>query len=167
MRLTWIRTLSLASAAALVALAASACGGTPVDLQKALKVDQVSTGWHNDGVVDGKNKLVPSLTFTLTNQGTQALGSLQVNAVYKRVGETEEWGTAFSNVAGSGGLAAGATTPAITLHSPLGYTGTEAPEQMMQNHLWVDAEVTLFAKYGSAQWTKLGQFPVKRILLPK
>ncbi|HVB37493.1 MAG TPA: hypothetical protein VND92_03110 [Vicinamibacterales bacterium] len=167
MRLTWIRTLLLGCVAALIASAAVSCGGTPIDLQKNLKVNSVTTGWYNDGVVDGKNKLVPSLSFTITNQSNASLGSLQVNAVYKRVGETEEWGTAFSSVAGADGLAAGVTTPTLALHSPLGYTGTEPPEQMLQNHLFVDAQVTLFAKYGSGQWTKLAEFPVKRVLLAK
>ncbi len=167
MQLTWIRTLVLGSAAGLIALTAVSCGGTPVDLQKNLKVGNVTTGWYNDGVVDGKNKLVPGIAFTLTNQADVPLGSLQVNAVYKRVGETEEWGTAFNSVGGSDGLKSGVTTPPVALHSPLGYTGTEQPEQMLQNHLFVDAQVTLFAKYGSAQWTKLGEFPVKRVLLPK
>jgi hypothetical protein len=167
MQFSSIRARLLCAAVGLMALASASCAGPTVDLQKSLKVNGVITGWHNDGVVDGKNKLVPSISFTLTNHADAALGSLQVNAVYRRVGETAEWGTAFDSIAGSGGLAAGATSPSVTLQSPLGYTGTEPPTQMLQNHLFVDAQVTLFAKYGSSQWTKLGEYPIKRGLLPQ
>jgi len=38
---------------------------------------------------------------------------------------------------------------------------------MLHNHLFVDAKVDLFAKYGSAQWTKIGDFTVERRLLTK
>ena len=39
---------------------------------EALEVTDVSTGWYDAGVVDGKNKLVPSLTFRLRNKGATA-----------------------------------------------------------------------------------------------
>ena len=35
----------------------------PVDLTKALQVEEVSSGWHDAGMVEGKNKLVPSAEF--------------------------------------------------------------------------------------------------------
>jgi hypothetical protein len=38
---------------------------------------------------------------------------------------------------------------------------------MLRNSHFVDATVELFAKYGSAQWKRIGQFPVTRQLLTK
>ena len=67
--------------------------------------------------------------------------------------------------AGSDGLDPGATTAALTVRSPLGYTGTDSREQMLQNKQFVDAKVDLFAKYGSAQWKKVGEYPITRRLL--
>ncbi|HVC18613.1 MAG TPA: hypothetical protein VNE16_00940 [Vicinamibacterales bacterium] len=162
---SWIRTVRLWGAALAVAVVSASCGGPAVDLQKVLKVSDVSSGWHSDGVVGGEHKIVPSFSFKLTNDASAALGSLQVNAVFRRVGEKEEWGTAYTSVAGADGLAPGTTTPVLALQSSLGYTGTDPEPQMLQNHLFVDAQVTLFAKYGSSQWTKLGEFPIKRVLL--
>lgn len=160
-----LRQLAIVAAVCTTAGLLVSCGGPTIDLQKNLKVTNIATGWYDTGMVDGKHKLVPSIAFTLNNQAEGPLVSLQVNSVFRRVGETDEWGSAYQAVTGSEGLAAGATSKSLTLKSPLGYTGTEPPAQMLQNHLFVDAQVTVFAKYGSSQWTKLGDFPIKRVLL--
>src|SRR5437867_9205424 len=82
------------------------CGPT-VDLAKGLQIEVISTGWLDAGIVDGKNKLVPSITFKPKNISDQKLPMLQVNALFRRVGEKEEWGSGFVTAAGSGGLAPG------------------------------------------------------------
>lgn len=156
----------LLSFVALVALVAVGCGPT-VDLTKALKVDVQSTGWFDAGIVNGQNKLVPSVTFTLTNVSDQKLTTLQINALFRRVTEQDEWGTAFLTVAGSDGLAPGETTPPLTVRSQLGYTGTESRQEMLANSHFVDAKVDLFAKYASTQWIRIGEYPIKRELLTK
>jgi hypothetical protein len=152
----------------LLTVAAAGCGPT-VDLSKGLQVDGVSSGWFDAGIKDGKNKLVPSITFNLKNVSDQTLKVLQVNAVFHRVNDPQaEWGTGFVSVAGSEGLAPGATAGPVTIRSPLGYTGSDQTrDEMLHNSQFVDANVDLLAKYGSAQWTKIGQFPIERKLLVK
>jgi hypothetical protein len=146
-------------------LAATACGPT-VDLKKGLEVQDISTGWFDAGIVDGKNKLVPSIAFTLKNVSDQTLPSLQVNALFRRVTEKQEWGSGFMSVTGSRGLAPGATTTPLTIKSQLGYTGTDQSRQeMLHNSQFIDAKVELFAKYGSTQWTHIGDYPVARVLI--
>src|SRR5262245_47285203 len=140
--------------ALLVALASTSCGPT-VDLTQALKITVVDSGWYDAGIVNGQNKLVPVISFTLTNGGDQKLVTLQINALFRRVSEDKEWGSAFLTAAGSGGLAAGATTPTLTARSQLGYTGSDQSRlEMLQNSHFVDATVQLFAKYGSIQWVR-------------
>ena len=63
----------------------SAGCGPAVDVTKGVRVEAVSTGWVNAGVVDGMNKLVPAVSFTLKNVSNQKLPALQVNAVFRRV----------------------------------------------------------------------------------
>jgi len=139
-----------------------------VDLSTSLQVQDYSTGWFDLGVVNGQNKLVPSITFSLKNNSDQKLSTLQVNALFRRVSEKDEWGSGFLTAAGSSGLAPGAATPPLTIRSQLGYTGSEqSREDMLRNSHFVDANVELFAKYGSAQWKRIGQFPVTRQLLTK
>ena len=38
---------------------------------------------------------------------------------------------------------------------------------MLQNSHFVDAKVELFAKYGSEQWKRIGEYPIARRLLTK
>jgi len=159
-----------ASARLLVLLALTmfvACGPT-VDLTKGLQVTITNSGWYDLGIVNGQNKLVPMVTFTLQNTSDQKLVTLQINALFRRVTENTEWGSGFVTVVGSQGLAPGATTDPVTIKSQLGYTGSEQSRQeMLQNTHFVDAKVELFGKYGSTQWVLLGTYPITRQLLTK
>jgi hypothetical protein len=159
-----------ASARLLVLLALTmsvACGPT-VDLTKGLQVTITNSGWYDLGIVNGQNKLVPMVTFTLQNSSDQKLVTLQINALFRRVTENTEWGSGFVTVVGSQGLAPGATTDPVTIKSQLGYTGSEQSRQeMLQNTHFVDAKVELFGKYGSTQWVLLGTYPITRQLLTK
>jgi hypothetical protein len=146
---------------------ATACAPT-VDLSKGLQVQNVSTGWFDAGIVNGQNKLVPSISFALRNASALSLGTLQVNALFRRVGEKEEWGSGFLTAAGSEGLTPGATTAPLTIRSQTGYTGAnQTREEMLGNSHFVDAEVELFAKYGATQWKRIGQYPITRMLITK
>jgi hypothetical protein len=145
------------------AVVSLACGPT-VDLSKALQVTEVATGWHDAGVVEGKNKLVPAVRFRLKNTSDQKLTTLQVNALFRRVSEPDEWGSGYLKVTGSEGLAAGASSDALTINSQLGYTGVESRADLLKNSLFVDAKVEIFAKYASTQWTRVGEFPIARQL---
>jgi hypothetical protein len=151
----------------LLALLSFGCGPT-VDLTKGLELTIVDTGWFDAGIVNGQNKLVPTVSFTLKNVSDQNLVSLQVNSLFRRVNENEEWGSAFLNAAGSDGLKPGATTAVLTARSNLGYTGSDQSRlEMLENTHFVDAKVELFAKYGSIQWVRMGTYPIKRQLLTK
>jgi hypothetical protein len=158
---------SLAFLVTVVAVGSAGCGPT-VDLAKALQVEVVNTGWFDAGIVNGQNKLVPSIAFKLKNNSSQKLATLQVNALFRRVNEPDEWGTGFLTAAGSNGLPPGATTDTLTIKSPLGYTGSDQSRQeMLNNSHFIDAKVELFAKYGSTQWARLGEYPIKRELITK
>jgi hypothetical protein len=145
----------------------SGCSPT-VDLAKGLEIVDVSSGWFDAGIVNGKAKLIPSISFRVKNISDQKLLVLQVNALFRRVTEKDEWGSGFVTAAGSEGLAPGATTQPVTLKSDRGYTGTDQTrQQMLENKYFVDAKVELSAKYGSAQWVRIGDFPITRVLIVK
>jgi hypothetical protein len=161
------RAAVAAAAGLLVAIWAAGCGPT-VDLAKGLQVEVVSTGWFDMGIVKGQNKLVPSVSFRLKNVSDQTLSTLQVNALFRRVTEQDEWGSAFVTAAGSSGLPPGATTETLTVRSQLGYTGADQSRQdMLKNSHFVDAKVELFVKYSSAQWVRIGAYPIARELITK
>jgi hypothetical protein len=160
-------TVSLLAASLYVALSMAACSA-PVDLAKDLKVTDVVTGWYDAGILgDGKNKLVPSISFRLTNVGSTKVESVYVLLSFRRISEEEEWGSAYVKAIGPEGLAAGASTAPIVQRSGLGYTGEQPRNQMLQNREFVDARVQLFGKHGSANPVKLGEFKVERQLLTR
>jgi len=140
--------------------------GPPGDVSRDVRVQTVSSGWVDEGLVHGKKKLVPTISVTLQNASGRKLTMLQMNALFHRVGDDDEWGTGFVTVTGSEGLAPGGAT-AVSVKSPLGYTGTESGQAMLANSQFVDASVDLFARYGSTQWTRLGQYRVSRQLLAR
>ncbi len=146
---------------------ATACGAPTVNLATSVAVENLSTGWLDSGVVNGANKVVPELSFTLKNVSDQKLPPLQVNAVFRRVSQNEEWGNGFRALSASGGLAPGASTDTVAIDAPLGYTGTDPTESLLQNSQFVDAKVDLFARYGAASWTQLGEYPIERRMIPR
>ena len=140
------------------------CSGTR-EVEKDLKLVDVSTGWYDLGVVNGQNKLVPSVTLQLQNVSEQDISRVQINAIFRRVGEEQAWGEHFVRAIGPDGLAPGKVGPKLVFRSTLGYTGTESRQQMLQNREFVDAKVDVFGKHGSRTWVKLGEFPVERALV--
>jgi hypothetical protein len=124
-----------------------------IEIEKVIKVEDVHTGWYDAGLQpDGKNKLVPSISLKLRNVGAEAVSSVQLNAIFRRVNEPE-------------GAAPGALSGPIVLRSNLGYTGTQSRLQLLQNREFVDSFVDIFAKHGSRTWVKMGQYKIDRQLL--
>src|SRR3954470_15152641 len=93
----------------LVAAAAASCGPA-IDVEKALTIAPVESGWFDAGIVNGgQNKLVPAARITVKNTSDQKLVLLQVNSLFRQVNATEEWGSAFVTATGSEGLGPGET----------------------------------------------------------
>jgi hypothetical protein len=155
----------IAAAGTIAAVTPSTGCGPAVDLAKGLEIHNVSTGWYDAGIVNGENKIVPSVTFTLKNVSNRSLAPLQVNALFRLVNDPAEWGSAFLTAADSHGLAPGAETPVLTMRSQQGYTSTDPRQDMLHNSHFVDAKVELSAKYGSGQWTRIGAYQIGRQLL--
>ena len=154
------RTLSVL---VLISVATLGCRG--VDPTTVLEPIDVVTGWYDDGIVEGKNKLVPSVSFKLRNKSDRAVRSVQVNAIFKRGDEPEPWGDHYGWAIQGESLPPGETTGDIVLRSGLGYTGEQPRQQMLQNKEFIDAKVEIFLKQGSRVWAKLAEFPIERQLL--
>jgi hypothetical protein len=158
------RMISLAGVVLAAALSVS-CGASEAAVA-ALEPIDVVTGWYDDGIVEGqKNKLVPSVTLKLRNKSDQSVRSIQINAIFRRVGEQEMWGEYFGWAIRGEPLAAGATTNQLVMRSMLGYTGEQPRMQMLQNTNFIDAKVEIYLKQGSRVWAKLAEYPIQRQLL--
>ena len=156
------------SSIALAALLSTQCGAS-VDAVAALEPVNVITGWYDDGIIEGgKNKLVPSVSMKLRNKSDRELSSIQINAIFRRVGEKEMWGEYFGwAVTRKAPLAPGAETETMVMRSTLGYTGEQPRMQMLQNKEFVDAKVEIYLKQGSKVLAKLAEYPIQRQLLTR
>jgi hypothetical protein len=164
MRLLSARLLVLASVT-VAALPLAGCSGPPPDLAAVLKVGNVTTGWFDAGVVDGKNKLVPSASFSITNTSDRTLDALQIYTVFRFLNETEELGSSLVVLRGKEALGPSATSKVLTSRGTWGFTSEEPRAQMLMHDMFKDAKVEIFAKYGAANFVKLSEIQLKRQLL--
>jgi hypothetical protein len=134
-------------------------------VEKDLTITDVHTGWYDAGIVGGQNKLVPSISLKLQNVSGEQIARVQLNAVFRRMGEDKEWDAHFVRGIGPDGLAPGAKGGELVLRSERGYLGPQSRIQMLQNREFVDAKVEIFGKHGSRTWVKLGEFKIDRQLL--
>jgi hypothetical protein len=150
----------------LITIATSVGCGRSVDPIAVLEPLEVVTGWYDAGLVEGgMNKLVPSVSLKLRNKSGDPVRSIQINAVFRRVGEAEMWGEHYGWAIQRDPLAPGAQTKELVLRSGLGYTGEQPRMQMLKNREFVDAKVEIFLRQGSSVWAKLAEFPIERQLL--
>lgn len=151
-----------------ILVAASLGCNRGVDPIQVLEPLEVVTGWYDAGLVEGNmNKLVPSVSLKLRNKSGEPVRSIQINAIFRRVGETEMWGEHFGWAVQRDGLPPGEITNQLVLQSALGYTSDTPRLQMLQNSQFVDAKVELFLKQGSQVWAKLAEYPIQRQLLTR
>jgi len=160
----WRRRPGLIALALTAASLTAACGDR-VDVKTGLQVTDVVTGWYDAGIVGGKNKLVPAVSLRVKNVANARIRFVQLNSVFRVVGDQEELGSMFVKGIGGDGLAPGASTEPFVFRSALGYTGEQPRHELLEHRQFRDAKVEVFAKHGSEQWVKLGEYPVARQLL--
>jgi hypothetical protein len=151
---------------ALVVLGMVSCRAEP-DVMQAISVTDVVTGWLDKGIVDGQNKLVPTISLKIKNGADRPLSYLQLNAVFRIVDDTEELGSRVVRATDSDPLAPGGTAGPFNLSSDLGYSSPASRTQMLQHSQFRDAKVDLFIKHGSRQWVRLGEYRITRQLLAR
>jgi hypothetical protein len=144
------------------ALSCGACG-KPVDLKQAAQVSDVSSGWFDAGVQNGKNKLVPSVTFKLRKNADVNLSSISLNLTFIFIDSQEHADDVYVQSVPF----EGAETARIVVRSKWGYTGDppQTRAQMLENSHFRDMEVQIFAKQSSSQWVELHRVKIARQLL--
>lgn len=160
-----LHSRAIASAGLVVAcLVVSAC--TPrVDLKEALEITDVSTGWFDAGIVDGKNKLVPSISFRLVNTADEELDAVGLNVVF-RLADTDE---IHEEIFKQRVPFDSKQTELIIVRSQNGFTG-DPPQtrlEMLQHSQFRDMDVVIMARQTSAQWVELHRVRVERTLLTR
>lgn len=140
------------------ALSATSCG-SPADLKQTTRITDVSSGWFDVGVQpDGKNKLVPSLTFRIAKNPGTSLSTLSLNVVFRKAGEQEHADDVFLQTVEF----EGDSTAPIVVRSSYGYTGEQSRVEMLKHSEFRDMEAQVFAKQSSSQWVALHDVKIDR-----
>lgn len=153
----------VATFAVVAALGAAACG--PAGTVQQLVFTDVVSGYHDEGVVNGENKIVPQISFRLQNTGTEPLGAVQLNVHFMADGADGNMDEVLTRAGGDGVEPQQASEP-LTVRSKVGYTSQQSRADMLQNSQFRDIKVKVFAKSGSSQWSQIGEFTIDRTLLP-
>jgi hypothetical protein len=158
---------------ACIAVAAAGCS-PPVDLKQALQVTDVISGYHDAGVVDGKNKLVPGIAFRLKKSVEDSLRPLSVSVSFKQLPEPgtavppgspaeTDWDEHFiQSVPFEGNqtaLLAFKTKPGYTADPP------QTRADILKHRLFRDVRVHVFVKHSASKWVEIAAYDVPRQLL--
>ncbi len=157
LRLLFVRVLPFV-------LVASSCS-EPIDFTQAVEMTDVSSGWYDAGVVNGRNKIVPSVTLRFRNKTSAELDRISVNALFRAADGKES--ELDNDVFVQRVEFEGDRTPLVTLRPQNGYTA-EPPQSradMLKHSEFRDMRVQILVKQGSTQWTNIGWVDVKRQLI--
>ena len=159
------RTRLPAAATALLAAALLPACAPRVDIKTALQVRDVTTGWFDAGVVDGKNKLVPSLSFRLANTADADLEYVSMNVAFRYADTGEIHEEVFKQKVPF----AGKGTEPIVVRSQNGHTGDppQTRQEMLQHRMFRDMDAVILVRQSSAQWVELHRVRVERTLLTR
>ena len=143
-------------------LTAASCAGS-VNLKEAVQVTEMTTGWFDAGVVDGKNKLVPNLTFRLRNASDREVPAVSLNIVFRFADNGEIHDEVYKQRI----PLEGKQTDLITIRSATGFMG-QPPQtrlEMLQNSYFRDMDAVILVRQSSAEWIELHRVRVERKLL--
>ena len=178
-------------ATAIVILAALPSAGCskPVDLKQSLQITDVAGGYHDAGVVNGKNKLVPSITFRLKKPAGVDVTPLSLNVAFKQLPEAgagpavppassaeTDWDEKFVQSVPFDGdqtkplfehLNTWDGIAPLTFMTEPGYTADppQSRADILKHRLFRDVRVHIFAKHSASQWVEIGAFDIPRQLL--
>ena len=146
-------------------LAVSACTRS-VDVKQTFRVIELQGGYFDAGIVEGKNKLIPTVIFRIEKNIDEQVRPVGINVLFKKiVGDAEEeWDEVFVQRVE---FSEGNRTPLLTIRPQAGVTGEQPRSEMLKHSLFTDIRAIIFAKQSSSNWVELGRFDIPRQLLTK
>ena len=146
------------------ALVLAACS-QPADLKTSLQVTDVSTGWFDAGIVDGKNKLVPSITFRLKNASDAEIPYVSLNLIFRLADNGETHEEVFKQRL----PLENKQTELITIRSQTGHTGDppQTRQQILEHSGFRDMDAVIMVRQSASQWVELHRIRVERQLVTR
>jgi hypothetical protein len=163
-----LRTLPVALPLALAAFAAGCTQA--VDVKEAISIVDAQGGWYDAGIKDGKNKIVPSVTFRLRKKPDADIRGVALNVVFRHppaagTDAEEDWDEVFLQNAEF----EGDQSQLLTVRPEKGYTG-DPPQtrlEIMKHSGFRDVHARIYAKHSSTQWVDIGTIDVPRQLITR
>lgn len=153
------------AAACLLAIAALGAACREVSVQESVQVVDLKGGWYDGGIVDGKNRLLPGVSFRLEKTPGADIESLALNVLFKQLvnGAEQEWEDVYLQRVE---FSEGNRTPLLSVQAPNGYTGDppQSRAEMLKHSQFVDARAIIFARQGST-WVELARYDLPRTLI--
>jgi hypothetical protein len=150
--------------AALGLFLSAGCAASP-NLTQALAVTDIISGYYDNGIKDGMNHLVPSITFRLKNQSDGPLNSVQLTVAFWAAGKDGEQDSFQVTGIGSTEVPPGQSTDSLTVRSTVGFTLAQPRAELFTHPEFVDWTVKMFARR-SGRIYAIGEFKVERRFIP-
>lgn len=154
----------LAAALASWLIASWGCG-PPVELQQVLQVTDLAGGYFDAGIVDGRNKLQPTVSFRIVRQGDRP-NTISLNVHFRKIvgNELEEFDEVYMQTVE---FTEGNRTGLITARPDAGYTGEQPRAEMLKHSQFQDMRILIFARQSSSNWVELATFDLPRQVLTR
>jgi len=146
----------------------------PIDLKQVLQVADLAGGYRDVGIVDGRNKLSPSITFRIKKSIDDDIRPLSLNVVFKKLPRPgvavppgspaeEDWDETFVQSVPFDGN----QTAPLTIQTKAGYTGDppQSRADILKHSQFQDVRVHVFAKRSASQWVEIATYDIPRQVL--
>ena len=165
--------MRMLASAVLLAVCTAGCS-RPIDLKQALQVTDLSGGYRDAGIVEGRNKLSPRISFRIKKSIDDSIRPLSLNVVFKKLppagvavppgspGE-EDWDETFVQTVPFEGN----QTALLTVQTKTGYTGDppQSRADILKHSRFQDVRVHIFAKHSASQWVEIAAYDIPRRVL--
>ena len=145
-----------------VVLAAALAGCRSHDPKTELEITELETYWILDAPKGGTQYMAPAIRFRVKNRSPEPIRSIQATANFRRVGEEENWGSAWEQVTPASKPLEPGKDVVVVLRSDGRYTSPGTAESMFAHKLFKGARSEIFLRAGSSGWVKMGEAPIER-----
>lgn len=132
------------------------------DPKQELEIAGVETYWVLDSPRGGTQYMSPAVRFRVHNKSPEPILSIQATATFRRVGEAENWGSAWEQVTPVKKPLAPGKDVVVVLRSDGRYTSSGAADSMFAHPQFKDTSAEVFLRVGSSGWVKMAESPIER-----
>lgn len=138
-------------------------GPSPEELKNAIKLMDIQTKWVSKEYQPWPPKLVlvPAISFKVKNASDFSLTYVNLNAVFRLEGESENLGDSFMAAIRGEPVEPGEKSERILLKSNFGVEGNSV-EHFQNNPKWKTAIVELYAQSQGSRYVKLGEREISK-----